>query len=71
MYSMDDRYVMSGSDDTNIRYWKANANDAIKLVGVICILNIGFIGVYICVLYRLYIILVIFFHILDLFSFYL
>ncbi len=29
---MDDRFVMSGSDDTNIRFWKANANDPIKLV---------------------------------------
>ncbi len=29
---MDDRFVLSGSDDTNIRFWKANANDAIKLV---------------------------------------
>lgn len=29
---MDDRYVISGSDDTNIRFWKAYANDSIKLV---------------------------------------
>jgi hypothetical protein len=29
---MDDRFVLSGSDDTNVRFWKANANDAIKLV---------------------------------------
>ncbi len=29
---MDDRYVISGSDDTNIRFWKAYANDPIKLV---------------------------------------
>ncbi len=29
---MDDRYVVSGSDDTNIRFWKSNANDPIKLV---------------------------------------
>jgi WD40 repeat protein len=32
LYSMDDRFVLSGSDDTNVRFWKANANDAIKLV---------------------------------------
>lgn len=29
---MDARYVASGSDDTNIRFWKANADDPIKLV---------------------------------------
>ena len=29
---MDDRYVVSGSDDTNIRFWKSNSNDPIKLV---------------------------------------
>jgi len=32
LYSLDDRYVISGSDDTNVRFWKSNANDAIKLV---------------------------------------
>ena len=32
MYSMDDKYVLSGSDDTNIRVWKAVANDAIKIL---------------------------------------
>jgi WD40 repeat protein len=35
LYSMDDRYVISGSDDTNIRFWKSNANDPIKLVSSI------------------------------------
>ena len=29
---MDDKYVISGSDDTNIRIWKAVANDPIKLL---------------------------------------
>jgi len=32
MYSMDDKYVLSGSDDTNIRVWKAVANDPIKIL---------------------------------------
>lgn len=32
MYTMDNKYVLSGSDDTNIRLWKAQANDPIKLV---------------------------------------
>lgn len=32
LYSLDDRYVISGSDDTNIRVWKAHANDAVKLL---------------------------------------
>jgi WD repeat and SOF domain-containing protein 1 len=32
MYSMDDKYVLSGSDDTNIRVWKAVANEPIKLL---------------------------------------
>jgi WD repeat and SOF domain-containing protein 1 len=34
LYTMDDRYVLSGSDDTNIRFWKASANDPIKLVNI-------------------------------------
>ena len=32
MYSMDDKYVLSGSDDTNLRVWKAVANEPIKLL---------------------------------------
>ena len=32
MYSLDDRYVLSGSDDTNIRIWKAQASDPYKLM---------------------------------------
>ena len=32
MYSMDDKYVLSGSDDTNIRVLKAVDNDAIKIL---------------------------------------
>ena len=32
MYTMDDKYILSGSDDTNIRVWKAVANDSIKLL---------------------------------------
>ena len=30
MYSMDAKYVVSGSEDTNIRVWKSNAADPIK-----------------------------------------
>jgi len=32
---MDNRYVISGSDDTNIRVWKANAADPLKPVRVV------------------------------------
>ena len=32
LYTMDDKYVLSGSDDTNIRVWKSVANDPIKLL---------------------------------------
>jgi len=30
LYSMDNRYIISGSEDTNIRLWKANAADSLK-----------------------------------------
>jgi len=36
---MDEKYVVSGSDDTNIRFWKAVANDPIKLVMILLIDN--------------------------------
>lgn len=32
LFTSDDRYVVSGSDDTNIRFWKSSASDPIKLV---------------------------------------
>ena len=32
MYTMDNKYVLSGSDDTNIRIWKALSNDPIKIL---------------------------------------
>jgi WD40 repeat protein len=32
LFTQDDRYVISGSEDLNIRFWKSHANDAIKLV---------------------------------------
>jgi len=32
LYSLDDKYIISGSDDTNIRFWKSEANDPIKIV---------------------------------------
>lgn len=31
---MDEKYVVSGSDDTNIRFWKSVANDPLKLLNV-------------------------------------
>jgi WD repeat and SOF domain-containing protein 1 len=30
IYSMDNRYIVSGSEDTNIRLWKAKAADSLK-----------------------------------------
>jgi WD repeat and SOF domain-containing protein 1 len=30
IYSMDNRFIISGSEDTNIRIWKANAADSLK-----------------------------------------
>ena len=30
LYTMDNRYILSGSEDTNIRLWKANAADTLK-----------------------------------------
>ena len=30
LYSMDNKYIISGSEDTNIRIWKANASDTMK-----------------------------------------
>ena len=36
---MDEKYVVSGSDDTNIRFWKAVANDPIKLVMILLLDN--------------------------------
>merc|ERR1712032_1314364 len=32
LFSNDDKYVMSGSDDTNIRLWKSVSNEPIKLL---------------------------------------
>jgi len=32
VFSMDDKYVLSGSDDTNIRLWKSVSNDPVKIV---------------------------------------
>lgn len=29
---MDEKYVLSGSDDTNIRLWKSVSNEAVKIV---------------------------------------
>jgi WD repeat and SOF domain-containing protein 1 len=37
LFTQDDRYIVSGSDDTNIRFWKANSNDPIKLVNKLLI----------------------------------
>ena len=30
MYSMDSKFIVSGSEDTNIRIWKSHASDPIK-----------------------------------------
>jgi WD repeat and SOF domain-containing protein 1 len=30
LYSMDSKYIVTGSEDTNIRVWKANAADSLK-----------------------------------------
>ena len=30
LYTMDNKYIISGSEDTNIRLWKANAADTMK-----------------------------------------
>ena len=30
LYSQDARYIVSGSEDTNLRLWKANASDPLK-----------------------------------------
>jgi WD repeat and SOF domain-containing protein 1 len=30
LYTMDNRYIISGSEDTNIRIWKANASESLK-----------------------------------------
>lgn len=30
LYSLDNKYILSGSEDTNIRIWKAKASDPIK-----------------------------------------
>ena len=30
MYSMDAKYIVTGSEDTNIRVWKSNAAESLK-----------------------------------------
>ena len=30
IYSMDNKYIISGSEDTNVRLWKAKAADSLK-----------------------------------------
>jgi WD repeat and SOF domain-containing protein 1 len=32
LFTMDDKYVISGSDDNNIRVWKSVANESIKIL---------------------------------------
>lgn len=32
LYSLDDKYVVSGSDDTNIRFWKSEASTPVKFL---------------------------------------
>jgi WD40 repeat protein len=35
-YTPDSRYVLSGSDDTNVRLWKAKSSDPLTRVRVLC-----------------------------------
>jgi WD repeat and SOF domain-containing protein 1 len=37
-FSLDGKYVLTGSDDTNIRLWKANASDPVGVVIIFCCL---------------------------------
>lgn len=30
LYSMDSKFILSGSEDTNLRIWKSNASDPLK-----------------------------------------
>ena len=33
-WSLDDKYILSGSDEMNVRVWKAHASEKIGVVGV-------------------------------------
>jgi DDB1- and CUL4-associated factor 13 len=46
-FSMDERYVVSGSDDGNLRLWKAVANDKIGAVSFFFVaIQFIFLGVF-------------------------
>jgi len=32
LYTMDNKYIISGSEDNNVRIWKSVANDSIKIL---------------------------------------
>lgn len=32
LYTMDSKYILSGSEDTNIRMWKSNASDSLNVL---------------------------------------
>lgn len=36
LWSLDDKYVLSGSDEMNIRMWKARAAEKLGVVCIIC-----------------------------------
>lgn len=40
-YTPDSRYVLSGSDDTNVRLWKAKSSDPLTRVGAGVVLKCG------------------------------
>jgi len=40
-WSLDDRYILSGSDEMNIRLWKANASEKLGMVRIICSMQMG------------------------------
>lgn len=35
LWSLDDKYILSGSDEMNIRMWKARASEKLGVVSII------------------------------------
>jgi len=44
-FSGDATYVLSGSDDTNIRLWKAKASEQLGVVGILPLLFLNLLSV--------------------------
>ena len=44
-FSGDATYVLSGSDDTNIRLWKAKASEQLGVVGILPLLFVNLLSV--------------------------